>query len=587
MIWVLRDFARLKREREALVGLEERAGAWLSNVAWRLDGKGNMCVDADIGIAERTYAVTMRYPYHFPSTPPSVLPRGEIDEWWSSHQYGAGGELCLEYGPDNWHPTLTGADMLESAWRLLSAEAPTAGLVREEISSRHETSTGQYLRSRHHRLVTTWPLFAQLSTIPIGTAVRGTAVNLWQDGRVVMTIKTMGTIDGPEWSDPSIPHRQLVDHGYEQPGLIVRLPDDATPPDAAEMPSLVEALTPSVDLNAIPAEALGDLRWILFWDGQRPVLTWRKPASAEVVRFAPMFPTELFPSRLDAAYGALRSVRVGIVGCGSVGSKVAVSLARSGIGQFVLVDDDVFGTENLVRHDLDWLSVGFHKADAIAGRIALVSPSATCEVRRVQLAGQEASGSVDSVLKSLGNCDLIIDASANPAVFNLLSQIAGQERKAMIWVEVFAGGIGGMVARHRPGREPDPQTMRQQILTWCGEHEAPWPTAVGDYAAAPGAGAGAPEIADDGDVSFVASTTARIATDTLLRREPTKFPYAVYMLGLSRGWIFEGPFDTYPIDVGLVDASSAPPPVDEAMIQDGVAFLTRLLPPENETPSAA
>ncbi|MCT4372027.1 ThiF family adenylyltransferase [Yangia mangrovi] len=33
---------------------------------------------------------------------------------------------------------------------------------------------------------------------------------------------------------------------------------------------------------------------------------------------------------------------VGIVGCGSVGSKVAASLCRTGVGKFLLIDEDIF-----------------------------------------------------------------------------------------------------------------------------------------------------------------------------------------------------------------------------------------------------
>jgi hypothetical protein len=75
-------------------------------------------------------------------------------ERWSSHQYGAGGELCLELGPDNWHQDLTGANMIESARRLLEGEASSPdqhGIV----PSRHATTLGQDLRSRRLRLLVT------------------------------------------------------------------------------------------------------------------------------------------------------------------------------------------------------------------------------------------------------------------------------------------------------------------------------------------------------------------------------------------------------------------------------------------------
>ena len=64
-------------------------------------------------------------------------------------------------------------------------------------------------------------------------------------------------------------------------------------------------------------------------------------------------PHETAP-RLPAEYAGLAPVRVGIVGLGSLGSKIAVSLARSGLRRFLLVDDDVLLPENICRHELSW-----------------------------------------------------------------------------------------------------------------------------------------------------------------------------------------------------------------------------------------
>ncbi len=128
-----------------------------------------------------------------------------------------------------------------------------------------------------------------------------------------------------------------------------------------------------------------------------------------------------FTPRLDEKHAKLASRRVGIVGCGSLGSKVAVSLARSGVGKFLLIDDDILLPDNLVRNDLDWREVGTHKADSVAVKIQLVNPMAERAVRKHRLGGQEASGSVETLIEHLGTCDLIIDATADPAVFNYLS----------------------------------------------------------------------------------------------------------------------------------------------------------------------
>src|SRR6202030_3652086 len=112
---------------------------------------------------------------------------------------------------------------------------------------------------------------------------------------------------------------------------------------------------------------------------------------------------------------------VGIVGCSSLGSKIAASLARSGIGEFVLVDDDIVKPTNLVRHELDAASLGTHKADGLEARLTSIAAGVKVSARRVALGGQESSGSTASVLDELAACDLVVDATADPQAFNFVA----------------------------------------------------------------------------------------------------------------------------------------------------------------------
>lgn len=65
-----------------------------------------------------------------------------------------------------------------------------------------------------------------------------------------------------------------------------------------------------------------------------------------------------------------------ISGCGSVGSLVAVELARAGVGNFVLVDNDTIAYHNLCRHQCGIQDVGKFKVDAVRERVLQVNPSA-------------------------------------------------------------------------------------------------------------------------------------------------------------------------------------------------------------------
>ena len=151
MIWYVENHKRYKREREALEQLASTEN-WLTPIKWRVDDSLRMIWDADIATPAGNRPVSLRYPNHFPYSPP-LLPRGDMTRW-SEHQYGPGGELCLEYGPDNWHQDLTGADIIASAHRLLEGEEPAPG-VAAQVASRHQTTLGQDLRGEFRRFLVT------------------------------------------------------------------------------------------------------------------------------------------------------------------------------------------------------------------------------------------------------------------------------------------------------------------------------------------------------------------------------------------------------------------------------------------------
>ena len=65
-----------------------------------------------------------------------------------------------------------------------------------------------------------------------------------------------------------------------------------------------------------------------------------------------------------------------MLGCGSVGSLVALELARAGVGTFVLVDNDIVEYHNLCRHQCGIHEVGSFKVDAMKKRILDINPKA-------------------------------------------------------------------------------------------------------------------------------------------------------------------------------------------------------------------
>jgi molybdopterin/thiamine biosynthesis adenylyltransferase len=339
--------------------------------------------------------------------------------------------------------------------------------------------------------------------------------------------------------------------GYtSRKGFMVRMPSASgahIAPDWEFLTALVEVL--SVDaVSTRFAQSDDEMVFLIECEGTFTLMTVSSGSGKRAVFGYQAIDLPAGEMRLAPEYARLATTKVVIVGCGSLGSKVAAALARAGVGNFVLIDGDLLLPGNLVRNDLDWDGVGLNKPDAVKRRISKLAPSAEVSVRRIGLSGQESAALSDAALTEAGDCDLIVEATADPDVFNLCGAVARNEKRALVWGEVLAGGIGGIVARLRPGRDPVPHAARRQIAGWCADRAVPVPDgAKREY----GLWAGddePPLIADDADVGVIAGHVTRFALDVLLR-EDSIFPHSAYAVGLKREWIFTAPFDVWPIEL--------------------------------------
>ena len=93
-------------------------------------------------------------------------------------------------------------------------------------------------------------------------------------------------------------------------------------------------------------------------------------------------------SRTQLLYGAdniekLHRSKVAVFGIGGVGGFAVEALVRSGVGSFVLVDDDLVCLTNLNRQIIATRkTVGKYKVDVMAERIHDINPEADVEVRK-------------------------------------------------------------------------------------------------------------------------------------------------------------------------------------------------------------
>lgn len=159
-----------------------------------------------------------------------------------------------------------------------------------------------------------------------------------------------------------------------------------------------------------------------------------------------------------------------ICGCGSVGSCIALQLARSGVGRFVLVDTDCMEIHNVCRHQCNLTDVGRYKVDAVADRIYQINPQAQVrkfyqriqEVRKEQyeewISPDNAIfiGTCDNRLGDACACDLAYDFGAPFASLGFMTRAwAGEiytclpERHEICYRCAFKAQIESSIAEER------------------------------------------------------------------------------------------------------------------------------------------
>jgi sulfur-carrier protein adenylyltransferase/sulfurtransferase len=108
----------------------------------------------------------------------------------------------------------------------------------------------------------------------------------------------------------------------------------------------------------------------------------------------------------DERQRRLTSCKVAILGCGSIGSQVAVALAQAGVGRLVLVDPQNLDSANIGRHALGADDLHKSKAEALAHRIRARFP----HVRSIEARNSEWDEALSKEPALFQQCDLIVSA---------------------------------------------------------------------------------------------------------------------------------------------------------------------------------
>ncbi len=479
--------------------------------------------------------------YHntFPASPPSVLPIEEVRV--SDHQYGTGGELCLSIRNDNWNPNLTGADMILSTHSLLVLEAPNAEGMVTPAPSDHNYPQTLTIRNSFARFYLS--ASAQVAICSDDLDNRPITIGFYTRAGINIVAHLFEWSNGEEIKKNTDTPSDIRKIFYLMKGKYYKT-------NASEQ--TVASVKTVKDLSALVGtrfsfDSCKEWACIVCNSSLEPTLFTHFRDSDDVFAHS----TILAPRegrRSGDEHEDLAKSRVGIVGLGSLGSKIAVSLTRSGVGRLELVDGDVLHVGNLERHAGDWRDVGRHKSDLTAYRLRMISPFVKVEPWRTAIGAQVSAQEAANVNAALAACDLLIDATADPDVFNQLAYLAMQSNRALVWGAVFAGGLGGEIARSRFRKDPSPFDIRQAMIQAYEKSDDAPPLASGREYDGQGVH-GSVLIATDACVSTIAGHMTALALDTLLDTEPSPYEHSAYLIGMKRGWLFSAPFDTQPLDV--------------------------------------
>ena len=102
----------------------------------------------------------------------------------------------------------------------------------------------------------------------------------------------------------------------------------------------------------------------------------------------------------------LQAAKVAVCGLGGLGSNIAISLARAGVGKLILIDFDRVDVTNLHRQQYKACQVGMPKPEALLANLKEIAPYTELETHFEKVSTENAEA-------LLGKADVICEAFDN------------------------------------------------------------------------------------------------------------------------------------------------------------------------------
>jgi proteasome lid subunit RPN8/RPN11 len=141
-----------------------------------------------------------------------------------------------------------------------------------------------------------------------------------------------------------------------------------------------------------------------------------------------------------------------VVGCGAVGSKIVMHLARTGMTQMTLVDGDELSPHNLVRHALLSTSVGLNKALALSNEIQSIFNRENVAPKTLQGNGIELL--LGEQRKLLKQHNWLLDATASSSFLSAVIDTTLPNGLRVARAELADSGNMGLMSIEGRNRNP-------------------------------------------------------------------------------------------------------------------------------------
>lgn len=555
------DKTLIVREYRAVSALAKES--WLRGLEFGITPEGLLSFRGIVTCYFQNYPFELIYPLDYPAGCPEPYPQDRTQRW-SKHQW-SNGMLCTEYGQDNWSSHFTGADVIRSLNNLLRIEkTPKRGFRPQgPVLSRHVSTDVPDLALSPGTFLIPPALFSTIGAVKSGDFIS----RLYLDGeriRVLPFSVRAGSQEVSKWPIPDglSPPKQFY---VKQEGAWFDLGSNFSQRDVTNVNTLEDLeriikisghptcdlrlrLKPSEGARAsipVPVVLLGVKSYIVAF-----LIEVEKNRAQQLTSLS-YDPGRVGDRRAyDPTLGEkLRGARICVVGLGSLGGKVAVSLARLGVSAFLLMDGDIIKWENISRHEATGNDVGRGKAEWIRERILEINPQAQVVVIPIQFGSVLSPGTYQKLRAQVEDVSLVVDCTADPRVGRLLNNICYRAGISSLHPEVYAGGVGGQIIRVIPGLTGCLECLSRQLTEFLRDKPAAPHRDSKTYEGDPSERK-SPIPGSDDDCSLIASMVSKLAKDTIINVDTKSFavPHHLYLVGLHAEWIFEEPFEVKQIE---------------------------------------